>query len=298
MKDIAFVGDLHCNDRTPRSRTDNYFNTVLTKIAEVSKKNNVIIFLGDFMERKVLNTEGYVKLVKVLKYFKREGREFYTIIGNHDIFYGREETLGKTGIGLLSEIGLVSILREVIIEGVYIRGTLQGEEIRNTGEGDRILLEHKFFKEKWKEEGITEEQVKTLNYNYIILGHDHEHESEVRIGGTVVLRPGALLRTTSHNFNLIRNPGYYQFRMDKGRVFDYKYIEVPCNPPEEVFVSSVLHRKRAVFDVESIDDLVQELLNVGGVFRVSFLDCLKEINTPPIIEAKIREIFKELSLTI
>ena len=111
MYDIAIVGDVHICPCV-NSRLDDYLQSVLDKIHEISSKSKNVIFLGDLFDKPVVSLMCYSKVWTELSYCKTlYNTNFYSIIGNHDIPNELESALNQTVLGLLEEQGIISTIR-------------------------------------------------------------------------------------------------------------------------------------------------------------------------------------------
>lgn len=294
---VAFVGDIHCSDSGPRSRVDNYLETVMRKIIQVARENNKIVFLGDFLEKKVLSTENYVVFIKFFKKMQERGREFYLIPGNHDLYYGQEESIARTGLGVFLVAGVIKIIEKEEWEGFLVERIKLGGGISKTSRENSILLGHCYLDNPYggKEQGITKGQVEEGGYKYVILGHEHEKKEPEKVGKSLVLRPGSLLRTSSHEYNLRRTPGYYQFTLLNG-VEEYSYKEIEVEDIAKVFNSNVLDKQLKFLDLDSVQDLVKKIMESGALYKLTMGECLRRINAPPLVVEYLQKGFGDLGL--
>ena len=80
---IAFVGDIHLQFNNPSSRVDNYFEAILNKIQQIMKENKYIVSLGDLFSNPVLDIQGTMMFIELLKRYKEQGGTWIEILGNH-----------------------------------------------------------------------------------------------------------------------------------------------------------------------------------------------------------------------
>ena len=129
-KTIAFVGDMHIQFSNPVSRVDNYFMAVINKLRQILDSNDVVVSLGDMFSNPVLDIQGTLVVIELLKRFKDKGGIFIEIMGNHTIYSWNISTLGKTTLGLLHKLDLLKILdRSGQIEGAIDKFEYEGYTI-------------------------------------------------------------------------------------------------------------------------------------------------------------------------
>jgi hypothetical protein len=91
---------------------------------------------------------------------------------------------------------------------------------------------------------LTEKDVLDLNYDCMILGHDHVLYPNKKVGKTDVIRPGSIMRATAHEYNyhrtpcfcILRNPSEYDIK-------NMERIDIQSKPFEEVASNSVQNKK-------------------------------------------------------
>ena len=107
--DIAFVGDAHLIETPPKSRKDDYFAAVISKINWIMDTNDVIVFLGDVFERSVMSIPSFHKVaIEILKR-RKQGKRIFSILGNHDIPHYQAQSLSRTSLGLMNSLGLIKL---------------------------------------------------------------------------------------------------------------------------------------------------------------------------------------------
>jgi DNA repair exonuclease SbcCD nuclease subunit len=90
MSRILFIGDPHLDSRTPLSRLDDYRVTTINKLDNlltlaVRKKAKYVVMTGDMFHRSDIPMSYLNEVLRMLKKFKAEGVEVYSLIGNHDL---------------------------------------------------------------------------------------------------------------------------------------------------------------------------------------------------------------------
>lgn len=289
MYEIVIVGDVHICMDVP-SRLDNYLDSVLAKIDEISNKAKNVIFLGDLFNQPVVPYNCYSKVWNLLSYHSStRGVKYYSIIGNHDIPNELETEINKTALGLLAEqdaITLITTEQPVEIEGRrFFTGPVNfkrcKEYLRNNigcFRKDDFLLLHQYYEDDF--ECLTYEDLKDLGCSNIFLGHHHKPFDGLRkvYPNMTIYRCGSLGRNKAEDFNFTRDVYYY-----------YIDSEVHCATIEclkqatEVFKPDALNhtnlRKREF--VKGINDIIAKYSNnISTENKFSIKTILQELNTP------------------
>lgn len=235
---VGIVGDVHLNN-TFRCRKDDYLQSALDKLAYVASKVDKVIILGDLFHKFANDTLFFNT---VYKFFSRPEYEgvFCSILGNHDTAYRQETALNKTTIGSLELTGVLTILRKSFtIDNVTFDISSCKKDISKLGDEDncKILLGHNYFEmNEAPDESFTRDEIRKLNYNMVMLGHDHKPYEEERIGNTTLVRMGSLTRIDSQTYNEDREICYYEVDT---KTFSYVKREVPSKPVSECYIDNV-----------------------------------------------------------
>lgn len=121
---ILAFGDIHLSSTPPRCRTENYFDSVLRKLAwlaELAKTRGCLyaVCTGDLFHRKVARAEEISALIQAFRRFP--GGRVGTVLGNHDTTSPGRMT--GTGWECLYHAHVVDHLVDVVtIDGLCITG--------------------------------------------------------------------------------------------------------------------------------------------------------------------------------
>ena len=266
MSKIYFVGDVHLQEQSPISRKDSYPTSILNKLSEIGnlvKENNIeaVIFSGDIFSTSAIT----------LKYFKRCVKAFrdipcpcYSIIGNHDIPRNNLDLMEDSPLDLLFSVGVLKHLdtlefNDVVIKGIdYTKDLVDSTKVlaeMNKGlDKYTILVAHKYFNTPlFGADNITPDELASLKYNMVFLGHAHDEYEDLDIQGTKLYRIGSLSRGTKANSQLYRE-NIYVLEFDT-LTKSYKRIKVPCLPISEAFKDKIFIEKQ-----EEIQKNLDEIL--------------------------------------
>lgn len=266
---VAIVGDVHLASRSPRFRIDNYFDSLINKLDYIYKNNDIILYLGDLFDSPILEAKSLYKYINLLKYYFTQKKVSFSIVGNHDISSYNIQKLNESSLGLLFTVGLIKPLKRIYIHNILIDGM---EFIDETSKKptvkpnpklnykyDSVLLGHYFYNCGLDMDySLTDEIIEKMNYKYIFLGHDHKPYPIKNIGKTSLYRGGSICRNTRNDFNLVRQPSYYQLIINQDGIADIVYNEIPALLPNEIFLDTSL--KSYDNELNFITDL-KELVN-------------------------------------
>ncbi|MFW6025660.1 MAG: metallophosphoesterase family protein [Candidatus Woesearchaeota archaeon] len=111
FKALGFT-DPHATGKSPRSRKDILFETLLKKfnnVLEIGQRENVDIYLcaGDIFDTSDVSNNIARQIGEALNKFDKP---IYCIPGNHDIEYNNLESVPYTKLGLLAGLGIISLI--------------------------------------------------------------------------------------------------------------------------------------------------------------------------------------------
>lgn len=283
MSKVIFVGDVHLKGSSPISRKDNYPETILNKLRFIkdyalSIDCSTVIFLGDLFDTVSTSIQYFSYCLTLFKQFTDSNIDVYTIVGNHDIKYDSLDTLPVTPLGILVKSDAVKLLDSLTVDDVFIKGCHFTEEPLANKQNDlfSILLLHRFYESGFNEIPITRDDVKTLNYDAYILGHDHRPYSTVKVEkenkDISVIRPGSLARNSSEHYNKLRKPRILVFETEDK---SFTYVEVPSESGLDIFFD-----KKESTEVVSMKELVDYLKSSYHTADVSIRDYVNNTEIP------------------
>ena len=270
---IVFVGDTHLSANTPSSRketNEEYRALQIKKLKyiyeDLTDKDDWVIILGDVFHSSALSMMSgtpkfYNDIIDIMK-----SRRTLTIIGNHDMYYRNEDSHNVTILDNLFKTGVEHLEHEslYISDGdsnktINIYGVDYGHyfpKLESNSNDFNIIVAHSFFEDRfYGAEGnsnLTESAIEQLGqYDLVVLGHDHAAYpiTTANNGKTIVVRPGSLLRGTSHTCQINRIP---QVAVLDTETLECKYEVLPVAPGKEVFKEKVILEKDIDVNVENI----------------------------------------------
>lgn len=264
---FLFLTDTHIRGTAPRSRKDNFIETVKRKLQEVGKiseENNVdyILHGGDWFDRPDISPAIVREIAVIVKNFMKP---VLTIAGNHDMFGQNPETLSRTMLGLLEGTGVVRLIdyedliilddgkTKVQLTGKPYRFDIDGEEfkkyyiVRKNKKIDyAINIVHGMLLDRPFINGVQYTLLKDISdteADITLSGHYHTGFGIKRIEGRYYANPGSLVRITRYMSEIERTPKVILIDMDKE--IKIKEIELKSAlPGEEVLDRDKLERVR------------------------------------------------------
>lgn len=298
---VAVVGDVHLQSTTPRSRRDNYFMSTITELDKIFSVNDIMLFLGDVFDTPILSGKHLYQFINLIKYYTKLGKKFYTIVGNHDLYSYNIDSIPKTSLGLMFITGLIKNLKRIKIHDVLVDGMYFYPKVKPNPRLDydktSILLGHYFYEFNLDPEySLTEDMIKDMNYDYVLLGHDHKPYPEKKIGKTKLLRGGSIARNSADSFNLTRKPSYYQFIITKKGVESYSLQEIPnCLSGKEIFIDSVFDNvmNNDLSSVTDVESILERFTKKTVVSKYTMKHALNDLSCPEkpydYLQSKYRE---------
>jgi DNA repair exonuclease SbcCD nuclease subunit len=284
MTKLLFVGDIHWDCVTPISRKDDYPNAVLGKMEQVDRiavkhKVDKVICVGDVFNRKNITLSSLAHFIDVRrKALDKYKIEWITIAGNHDLYYGRKDTLQDTPLGILLASDVFIFSRPIfsLIDGVvislfdYDRNSVLADN--NFITGKHIGVVHKYINPQYASDPDYLDVAKLKGYGFIVAGHDHNRYDTETIGNTVVIRPGALTRKTSSTEDMEREVCVAVLEITPNS-YNLIYEPIEIQPSAEVYSEVKLAAKEDKRDLKAV---IEELVK-APVTSSDGLGVLKEL---------------------
>jgi len=209
---ILVLGDLHLSSRSPVSRIDDYSKTTIKKLdnlIQIVQGSNIdfIIQTGDIIHVKDISYQYLGMVLQRLDMLREATKRklILAIVGNHDMLYRRYDSIHRTATGIFFRTGIFTLLERTMIDGIEFVGVSEGREFGKATMEKSVLVGHAFYDNKLiPRESLFESQIKELGYKWVMLGHDHVPYPPKVVGETFIIRPGALMRGTTHKYNMYR----------------------------------------------------------------------------------------------
>lgn len=302
----VIVGDIHFSATSPSSRIDDYPNTIIEKmnwIRQYCSLNGIqdVFLLGDVFHTVNQPTKYVNKIVDLFYSFKRKGITVYTIIGNHDVPKEKIDLVEDTPLGTLLNAGLVLHLKKEHFLVPTVVGVDYGKRPEKAENNTSILLGHHFYNNPFGKEhdNITKEDVASLGYRMVILGHDHNVYPVEDVNGCKVVRFGALSRGTSHYHHLLRSIQILDLNLE---TFRFKTVEVPHLPSDKVFANEALekYKKETSVTLSSFRETLSNLVHQLSVSEEEsdVVDSINQMNLEPEVSMIVKDYLRSVGVTV
>lgn len=229
MTEFLFISasDIHISDATPRSRTDDFKNTVIGKIAQMraacSKLNaDAMLIAGDLYNQKMPHRNSHGLNQDLIKAFKAFPCPIYMIEGNHDLTANNLDSLTEQPLGVLFADGTLRQLREAVVEKNGVKVSLVGmpytenievKDFNLAPKGDaaaQIGLLHLYAGIKggmlFKDRLYGYEELSILSPDVFVIGHYHLDQGVYSKLGRHFINLGSVTRGTLSEEDIAHQP--------------------------------------------------------------------------------------------
>ena len=257
---FVYSTDWHVSSLPPGRRQDDYQGAILDKVKFICdlthKIHGVGLCGGDVFHVKNPKSQanGFSLLFPLLRLLRQfPTGQVYGSIGNHDLTYDRMDSLPQQPLGLLVAAGVYYNLNDepvlfvnedesvkVLVEtfpyqhGAETLATLLATGARPAGVNFRVAIVHAYGEpgnggDMFGEPKIGYNQIKHLDYDYMLWGHDHSRHETVEVGNVTHINLGSLARA-AYDYDELDRPvvaTILSFAKDGIR---YKEKEIPVSP--------------------------------------------------------------------
>jgi len=279
------VGDLHINFSNVVSRRDSYGETVLRKLRWVfehslGKGCNVVLVSGDWFHTKKQTVSYLNKVVSLFAEFKKRGLYVYGILGNHDYTSEIAVSVENHPIYMLfkSEMAFHLDVLNLLDEKENVLISIQGKDYLDLNFSKSCLKDvlsclvfHRYYEEDEHEPfPLTKEVVLKEGWDICFGGHAHQRYADVLFpnlqsfsGKSLIVRPGSLLRGTSHSEEVRKEVGVVFFDVSDPKNPKHEFVVVPHEKAEDVFISQVFDKENKQKNIKDrIKDKVEILVGM------------------------------------
>jgi DNA repair exonuclease SbcCD nuclease subunit len=215
---FLLIGDPHLDSKTPLARIDNYRETTINKLRSllqlaIDKKVRAVITTGDVFNRYDVPISYLNEVVHILREYRFNGIEVYSIIGNHDIPRNNMDYFKNTPLSLLFKSGLVKkigsgkddrlVIGETVVYGLNYKEKLSEIETPRDGYLNKILVMHYATENTVPADNVP--LVDLESFDIVFAGHDHMYYEPIITEDLEVYRPGSFTRRTKDEYNLERD---------------------------------------------------------------------------------------------
>jgi len=261
MTDFTFItaNDIHISDTNPRSRTDNFKETILGKISQMRTACDKLgadaaLIAGDLFNLKNPSKNSHRLNQDLIREFKKFPCPIYMIEGNHDLTANNLDSLLEQPLGVLFEDKTVIQLRETIIEkdghkislvGIPYTENIDISKIKMPKKGDckvQICLMHIYASLKsgtlFKEKIYGYDELSLLSPDIFVIGHYHIDQGIYDLKGKKFINIGSMSRGTLSEEDITHIPqiGFIKINIDDDKVsYNARTIKLKIKPANEIF---------------------------------------------------------------
>lgn len=282
---LVWRTDVHLSDQTPRSRLDNWADTVLGKLAQVGEvarrvEASAVIDGGDFFHVKSPFKNSHGVLRRVVEVHQKYPCPVYANVGNHDCKFGEISYLHQQPLGVLFEAGVFKRLYDkheaffekdgvsVRVVGVPYHGSeydIERLRVKKGKEDYLIVVAHVYASEQGgsmygNEEVLSYNDLLGFDADVFMFGHWHKDQGIMEKGGKTFVNIGSLTRGSLSDEEVDRIPSCAVMSFTKSQ-FKIKQFPLTVSPANEIFdlVGKVKIEKRAAKMEEYVANLQEEL---------------------------------------
>ncbi|WP_241154282.1 metallophosphoesterase family protein [Staphylospora marina] len=306
---LLYFTDTHIRGTAPRSRTDDFQDTLRRKLDEVigiaeREQVDVILHGGDVFDRPNLSPA-------VVREFAEQFRRFrapvYAIAGNHDIYGHNPATLERTMLGLLEAFGMLRLIREgerILLEKDGVTVQLSGQPfhydldrrekaldyaVKNeVGAKYCIHMVHGMLVDKNLPDGVPHtlvHEVWSEDVDILLTGHYHNGFDIQRKDGKYIINPGALVRINNNKAEIHRKPQVVLIELDEE--IRIERIPLQCaKPGPEVLDRTYI--EEAAYRDKQLDDFISALKRAMDFKAIAVKDIINNL-----VNEQLKDVEKE-----
>ena len=307
---LIWITDIHLSDRPPGRRSENYRDHIFDKLRQVRnlcvEHNALCLVGGDVFHIKApkspANSLSLIReAIEVFGSFP--GGCVYGCVGNHDIQFDQMETLPHQPLGILEEAGVYKVVSDpLIIEGgkglkiqIDAWDFMEQEQtylaLRNSGpcpEGVtyRLGLVHASgcsgdTREFFNTSIIGYNQLKTIDYDFLLWGHDHTRTETETCGNVTHINLGSLARAALSMDEAERpvSAVMLSLKPDKAKIREIPLKVLPLEEAFRIEDKRVLDVKETSEMKEFFSELSESVDEIQSTDPITVIDALCKDDT-------------------
>ncbi len=307
---LLYFTDTHLRGTAPQNRTDDFVQTLLDKLDEIigiahDQQIDYIIHGGDLFDRPDVALSVVKQFLSVLLKWEKP---YYFVIGNHDIYGHNLETINRTALGILMEVGMfIPLTKQPIFwekDGIVVQvtGAPYSYDIDKDPERKSYVIDtkdlradyaihvtHGFLTDLSLSELIPHTKISQIAHtkaDLTLVGHYHQGFGLVEDQGKLFLNPGAMVRISNHLTEMKRRPHVAVISLDD-------HINVNLIPlktakaSEEVLTREALEGK--AIRMQNYTDFQSAIAHAVNFQRMDILNIINEVASQATIDQAVRE---------
>lgn len=308
---LLYLTDTHIRGTSPRSRTDDFPQTIKRKLWEVKEiiqreKVDLVLHGGDVFDRPNLSPAVVRDFVQIFQQFEVP---IYAVAGNHDIYGHNPSTLDRTMLGLLDTLGIIQLLHA----GERVPFEKEGLVVQLSGQAFHLELDrressidygvtneigadycihmvHGMLVDRPLPEGVAHTLIEQLSLpsaaDILLTGHYHAGFPIQKQGGKYIVNPGAIARVNNHPTEMMRIPQIVLIELGES----IHIQQIPLSSAEDG--EAVLDRtylEQTAYRQKQLASFVQEIQAVSEFQLLDFPEMIEEISRSTDIEPAVKQ---------
>lgn len=301
---ILFFTDTHIKSKNPRSRIDDYEDSIYKKIEEIreisiNENVDVILHGGDLFDKADVGIKTASRFGKLFQTFPKK---VFIISGNHDIYGYNPNSIDRAMMGLFNSLDVLELIEEgkpVIIEKdglkVQISGQPYTHDIDSSDKSHyypkrlddvdyHILMIHSFLLYKKFIEQIEYtliDQIMDTDCDIVLSGHYHTGFKTVKVNEKYFSNPGSIARMTNTESERKRIPKVLLIELTKEEINISDIYLKSAKKSEEIFSEKQVNpysiKSKSLLDIKEklsklssnpIIDINNNLKNIGKEMKI------------------------------
>lgn len=298
---FLFLTDTHIRGTAPRGRLDDVYETLKSKLNEVSdiiheQHVDIVLHGGDFFDRPDISPSIVREFAAI---FQKFDRPIYGVAGNHDIYGHNPATIGRTMVGLLDGVNVIKLIEPsnpVIFEDGSARIQLTGQPyIYDIDYKDRckqyyivskpvdidfaIHMVHGMLLDKKIFEGAAYTLIDDIidtGADITLSGHFHSGFGIKRVNDKYFVNPGSLMRMTSSMAEMERWPSVLimDINSDNGISLQIKRLD-SARPGADVLDRAYIEQEQ--MKKQRLATFFQEIGSAGEFKRLDLSAIIQQV---------------------
>jgi len=322
---FIYVTDLHIRIKRPANRIGDYVGDLISKLTEVASlaikyEAKAVLCGGDVFDSPNASGAAQNIFIDFLEMLERNDIDFYTAAGNHDIEGHNIKSLANCSLGVIGRVqsnlhvfgkqdNVVFTDNDgarIAVTGVGYRAGIDAckeiyspEEVRSNADISILMIHSMLVMNSFFGEHVPIASFKH-NFDCILSGHYHKAFSQ-RVGDTMFLNPGSLMRMRLEQYSVTKEPAAALIDVQGPDPKNVKYglLKLQSARP----VAEILDLENLSDDDEEeidINNLIQmiETERIEGADMVAILHEMGEMHEfdPPVVK-KVEERIKQKRVT-
>jgi DNA repair protein SbcD/Mre11 len=325
MTEFIFItaNDIHMSDTGPRSRLDNFKETMLGKLAQMRMAclklhADGAIIAGDLYNLKQPSKNSHRLNQELITEFQQFPCPIYMIEGNHDLTANRLESLREQPLGVLFADKTLQQLRHKVIEkdghkislvGIPYTEKLDLNELdipENKGYLYQICVMHLYATLKkgyqYKERLYGYDELEKLSPDMFVLGHYHIDQGIYEQNGKYFVNIGSMSRGILAEDSITHHPqiGFIKIAIDDegNKTVRAQAIKLKIKPAEEVFdLEKRAEEKKENDDIQLfVEKLAAETVQAGPNKVESIEDTISKMDMAELVRQRALHYIQEARL--